>query len=84
MKIHAGMPIRSPWRRDFLKTSAVGAGAVGTVLGASSLLPGQVAEPAQAAEDDDRMKIGVNLEYVRHADKSLAYGVQTAGKMGYK
>ncbi len=71
-------------RRDFLKTSAVGAGAVGTVLGASSLLPGQVAEPAPAAEDDNRMKIGVNLEYVRHADKSLTYGVQTAGKMGYK
>ena len=22
------------------------------------------------------MKIGVNLEYVRHADKSLAYGVK--------
>lgn len=71
-------------RRDFLKTSAVGAGAVGTVLGTASLLPGQVAEPAPAAEDDDRMKIGVNLEYVRHADKSLTYGVQTAGKMGYK
>ena len=37
-----------------------------------------------SANEEDRMKIGVNLEYVRHADKSLTYGVQTAGKMGYK
>ena len=30
------------------------------------------------------MKIGVNLEYVRHADKSLTYGIMTAGKLGYE
>ncbi|NLE60291.1 MAG: sugar phosphate isomerase/epimerase [Planctomycetes bacterium] len=30
------------------------------------------------------MAVGINLEYVRHADKSLEYGVKTAGKMGYK
>jgi sugar phosphate isomerase/epimerase len=30
------------------------------------------------------MKIGVNLEFVRHADKSFTYGIQTAAKMGYK
>ena len=30
------------------------------------------------------MKIGVNLEYVRHADKSLAYGIKTAGQIGYQ
>ncbi len=30
------------------------------------------------------IKIGVNLEYVRHADKSLAYGVQLAGQIGYE
>jgi sugar phosphate isomerase/epimerase len=71
-------------RRDFLVTSAAGAGAVGTALGAASLVEAQTAEPGQAAADDGRMKIGINLEYVRHADKSLTYGVQTAGKMGYK
>ncbi len=30
------------------------------------------------------MKLGVNLEYVRHADKSLAYGVKKAGEIGYE
>ena len=29
------------------------------------------------------MKIGINLEYVRHGDKSLAYGIKTAGEIGY-
>ena len=71
-------------RRDFLKSTAVGAGAVGTVLGAGSLLSAEAAAVAPAADDDGGMKIGVNLEYVRHADKNLTYGVQTAGKMGYK
>ena len=32
---------------------------------------------------EGRMKIGINLEYVRHADKSLAYGIKTAGEIGY-
>lgn len=30
------------------------------------------------------MSLGINLEYVRHADKSLEYGVKTAAKLGYK
>ena len=29
------------------------------------------------------MEIGINLEYVRHADKSLAWGVQKAAEIGY-
>lgn len=29
------------------------------------------------------MKIGINLEYVRHADKSLAWGIQKAAEIGY-
>ncbi len=71
-------------RRDFLKASAVGMGAVGTVVGGASLLPAEGIQSVAAAAADKGMKIGVNLEYVRHADKSLKYGVQTAGKMGYK
>jgi sugar phosphate isomerase/epimerase len=69
-------------RRDFLKTSAAGAGALGATLGAPRAA--QAAEPATGGADDNRMKIGVNLEFVRHADKSLAYGIKTAGKLGYK
>lgn len=30
------------------------------------------------------MSIGINLEFVRHADKSLAYGIKAAAKIGYK
>jgi len=50
-------------------------------------------QTAQAAPADQlgapwdpngRMGIGINLEYVRHADKSLAYGVKRAGELGYK
>jgi len=67
-------------RRDFLKTSAAAAGAIGTALGAVSAASAQAAGDA----DDGRMKIGINLEYVRHADKNLAYGIKTAGQMGYK
>ena len=29
-------------------------------------------------------KIGINLEYVRHADKSLAWGVKKAAEIGYQ
>lgn len=29
------------------------------------------------------MNIGLNMEYVRHADKSLDYGIRTAAKIGY-
>ncbi len=71
-------------RREFLKTSAASVGAVGTALSAGSLLPADEPHPEPLAAETTGMKIGVNLEYVRHADKSLTYGVQTAGKMGYK
>ncbi len=71
-------------RRDFLKTSVAAAGTLGTVLGVANAVSTQGAEPAQGGADGDRMKIGVNLEYVRHADKSLAYGIKTAGQIGYK
>lgn len=31
-----------------------------------------------------RIGIGVNAEYVRHADQSFAFAVETAGKLGYE
>ncbi|MEK7685872.1 MAG: sugar phosphate isomerase/epimerase [Verrucomicrobiota bacterium] len=81
---HNDSPAGEMPRRDFLKTSVAAAGALGTALGADSTVSVQAAEPAQGRADEGRMKIGVNLEYVRHADKSLAYGLKTAGQMGYK
>jgi anaerobic selenocysteine-containing dehydrogenase len=72
-------------RRDFLKTSVVAAGAFGAALGATQSPTAQAAEPSGgAARDGEGMKIGVNLEFVRHADKSLAYGIKSAGQIGYK
>ncbi|MGB9626211.1 MAG: hypothetical protein ACPMAQ_15260, partial [Phycisphaerae bacterium] len=73
-------------RRDFLKGSVAAAGAIGGALGVKS---GTVAAVAATKTDtspwsSDRIGVGVNLEYVRHADKNLAYGVKTAGKLGFK
>lgn len=42
------------------------------------------AEPVQRAPKAERMSLGVNLEFVRHADKSLEYGIKTAAKLGYQ
>lgn len=68
-------------RRDFLKGSMAAAGALGTALAAPTVA---AAADSVARAGDGRMSIGINLEYVRHADKSLAYGVKTAGKIGYE
>jgi sugar phosphate isomerase/epimerase len=71
-------------RRDFLKNTV---GTTGTVVAAS------LSETAQAAPESrpggpwglhSRMGVGINLEYVRHADKSLAYGIKRAGQIGYQ
>lgn len=71
-------------RRDFLKTSAAATGAIGTALLAADPAPGQAVDPARSQTDANRIKIGVNLEYVRHADKSFAYGIKTAGQLGFR
>jgi sugar phosphate isomerase/epimerase len=74
-------------RRDFLKGAVLAAGAAGTVLATS------VSESAHAAvatksdapwDPNGRIGIGVNLEYVRHADKNLAYSIKRAGQIGYQ
>ena len=33
---------------------------------------------------NEGIQIGINLEYVRHADKSLAWGVKKAAEIGYR
>ena len=71
-------------RRNFIATSVAATGAIGTALAAAHAVQAQGADAARSRTDGGRMKIGVNLEYVRHADKSLAYGIKTAGQMGYQ
>jgi len=68
-------------RRNFLKTSVAAAGAIGTALATSEA---HAAEADRGRPDDSGIKIGVNLEYVRHGDKSLAYGIKTASEIGFK
>ncbi len=68
-------------RRGFIEASVVSAGVVAPILGTAVAAPAQAADSATGTEG---IHIGVNLEYVRHADKSLAYGIETAGKLGFK
>ena len=78
----AAEPMR---RRDFLKGSVLAAagGALGAVQG-SAAQPVAGAAPARAAGDNGQIGVGVNLEFVRHMDKSLGYGFKSAAKIGYK
>jgi sugar phosphate isomerase/epimerase len=65
---HDPKPAGKTPRRDSLQTSS----------------PAASGAVAASAAVNGGIKIGVNLEYVRHADKSLAYGVRTAGQIGFK
>ena len=72
---------RDVTRRTFLEA----AGAAGATLGAAGCAAASAAaEPAGAPPPRKGLGIGINLEYVRHADKSLAYGVKRAGEIGFK
>jgi len=71
-------------RQDSIETSPPAAGVTGTSSAAGQAVAAPSSETAPSGANESGMKIGVNLEYVRHADKSLAYGIKTAGQMGYK
>jgi len=38
----------------------------------------------KTAAANGKIGIGINLEFVRHGDKSLAYGIKSAAKIGYE
>ncbi|MFC1636743.1 TIM barrel protein [Planctomycetota bacterium] len=71
-------------RRDFLKGAASTAGAVVAVSVSESAGVIPASKSGVPWDPNGRMGIGINLEYVRHADKSLAYGIKRAGQIGYK
>ncbi len=84
MSKKVGNPVEVPGstRREFMSSAVVaGAAATTVVQGAQAATAEQSGAPGDA---NGRMGIGINLEYVRHADKSLAYGIQRAGEIGYK
>lgn len=69
-------------RREFMNQAVLAGAGVSMVAQAA---PATAAEqPGSSGGSEGRMGIGINLEYVRHADKSLAYGVKRAGEIGYK
>jgi sugar phosphate isomerase/epimerase len=39
---------------------------------------------AQPTSTNGKIGIGINLEFVRHGDKSLAYGIKSAARIGYE
>ena len=74
-------------RREFLMSTMAAAGMVGAaagVTGSTGTALAAEAQPAKTGTDDGKIGIGINLEYVRHGDKSLAYGIKKAGEIGYK
>lgn len=71
-------------RRDFLKGAASAAGTVVAAPVSETVRATPASKPGAPWGPNSRMGIGINLEYVRHADKSLAYGIKRAGQIGYK
>jgi len=71
-------------RRDFLKGAASAAGTVVAASVSETARATPASKPGVPWGSNNRMGIGINLEYVRHADKSLAYGIKRAGQIGYK
>jgi len=71
-------------RRDFLKGAASAAGTVVAASVSETARATPASNPGVPRDPNSRMGIGINLEYVRHADKSLAYGIKRAGQLGYK
>ncbi len=69
-------------RREFMSSAVVAGAAVSAVAQAAQAA--QAPQPVSPWDPNGRMGIGVNLEYVRHADKSLEWGIKRAGEIGYK
>lgn len=69
-------------RREFMSSAVVAGAAVSAVTQTAQAAAPNV--PGAAWDPNGRMGVGINLEYVRHADKSLAWGIKRAGEIGYK
>lgn len=77
---HPDLGTRGFSRRGFIEASVVSAGVVAPILG-TAVMQAHAIDSTAGAEG---IHVGVNLKYVRHADKSLTYGIETAGKLGFK
>ena len=66
-------------RRDFLTTAAAVAALSGGLLAAA-----EADKDAAPAKADRKIDLSVNMEFVRHADKSFEYGAKKAAELGYR
>jgi sugar phosphate isomerase/epimerase len=70
-------------RRAFLKSSVLAA-AGGALTADAARASEPAASPAETPAGKGKIKIGVNMEFIRHADKSLAYGIKSAANIGFE
>ena len=68
-------------RRDFLAATTAGAA---VALSAGLLAAAEAEKGAAPAKGGRKIDLAVNLEFVRHADKSFEYGAKKAAELGYK
>jgi sugar phosphate isomerase/epimerase len=66
-------------RREFLGTAAAG-----SALAAAGCASAPATGTGAAGAGKAQIEIGVNLEFVRHADKSFEFGAVKASELGYK
>ncbi len=73
-------------RRDFLKLAGVAASltAVGTTVSSLCAAEAGAAATPSAGTGKNKIALGINMEYVRSADKSFEWGVNKAGELGYE
>jgi sugar phosphate isomerase/epimerase len=70
-------------RRDFL-SMAVGGMAVSAVAGCADEAVKSTTGQAKGGKPMGKIGIGVNMEFVRHEDKSFEWGVEKAAQLGYE
>jgi len=68
-------------RRDFLATTTAGAFAA---FSAGLLAAAEDPKGAAPAGRQRNIGLGINLEFVRHADKNFEWGVRKAAQLGYE
>jgi len=66
-------------RRSFLGTAAAG-----SALAAAGCSASPAARTGAAGAGKAAIEIGVNMEFVRHADKSFEFGAAKAAELGYR
>ena len=79
---NAIMADRDVTRRQFMQHSAAAAAVPALAAGCKQEANEQ--SPARGGGSMGKIKLGINMEFVRHADKSFEWGVEKAAQLGYQ